>query len=72
MELDAIVAVMLGGTPFGGGRATMVGSLAGAGLLTLLAVELNLMHVTPYLQQVIKGALVVVAIAVYSQRRRTR
>jgi ribose/xylose/arabinose/galactoside ABC-type transport system permease subunit len=69
MELNAIVAVILGGTAFGGGGGTAIGSIGGVLLLSVLANAQNLMGVTPYLQQVVKVVVIVIAVALYSQRR---
>lgn len=72
IELDAIVAVVLGGTPFTGGRAKVVGTVAGVFVLVTLSSVLNLVGTEPYVQQVIKGVIVIVAIVVYMARRQQR
>ncbi len=69
MELNAIVAVLVGGTPYGGGRGTIVGTAGGALLLSLFANLLNLQGVSPYVQQVAVGLFTVGAIALYSSWR---
>jgi ribose transport system permease protein len=68
-ELDPIVAVVLGGTPITGGKGTIIGSLGGALLLTLLSNALNLNEISPYVQQVVKGIVITVAIVLYARRR---
>lgn len=70
MELNSIVAVLIGGTPYGGGRANIAGSVGGALLLNLLTNLLDLRRVTPYVEQVIVGLFTVAAITLYSSRRR--
>jgi ribose/xylose/arabinose/galactoside ABC-type transport system permease subunit len=67
-ELDAIVAVVLGGTSFAGGRATIAGTLAAVLALGLVSNLLNLMEVAAFVQMVIKGAIVVAAIIVNQPR----
>jgi ribose/xylose/arabinose/galactoside ABC-type transport system permease subunit len=69
-ELDAIVAVVLGGTSFAGGRATIGGTLAAVLALSLISNLLNLMEVSAFVQMVIKGGIVVAAIIVNQPRAR--
>lgn len=61
-ELDAIAAVVLGGTAIAGGRGLVIGTLIGAVLLGILNNGLNLMGINPYLQDVIKGGIILLAI----------
>lgn len=61
-ELDAIAAVVLGGTAIAGGRGLILGTLIGAVLLGILNNGLNLMGINPYLQDVIKGGIILLAI----------
>jgi galactofuranose transport system permease protein len=67
MELDAIAAVAVGGTPFTGGQATVVGSLIGALLIQLLRYTLLANGVPDAAALVVKGAII--AGAVWSQQR---
>ena len=59
---DAIAAVVLGGTAIAGGRGLILGTLIGAILLGILNNGLNLMGINPYMQDVIKGAIILLAI----------
>ncbi|GHS97843.1 sugar ABC transporter permease [Synergistales bacterium] len=61
-EMDAIAAVVIGGGNIAGGRATMVGTIIGAFLLGFLSNGLNLMGVSPYLQNIFKGIVILVAV----------
>ncbi|HFZ8995811.1 TPA: ABC transporter permease [Citrobacter freundii] len=69
-ELDAIAAVVLGGAAIAGGRGAIIGTLVGAMMLGVLNNGLNLMGVSPYVQNVIKGAIILAAIWMSSMKRR--
>ena len=68
-ELDAIAAVVLGGTAIAGGRGSIVGTLIGAVTLGVLNNGLNLMSVSPYTQKILKGAIILLAIGVSALKR---
>jgi simple sugar transport system permease protein/ribose transport system permease protein len=68
MELDAIAAVAVGGTPLTGGRATIVGTLLGALIIQLIRFTLLAKGVPFAVAQVINAAIIL--IAVYFQRQR--
>ena len=67
-ELDAIAAVIIGGTPMTGGRGTIWGTIIGAIILGVINNMLNMLGVSPYLQGTVKG--IVIIGAVYIQRQR--
>lgn len=60
-ELDAIAAVVVGGTSLFGGRGSIWGTLAGAFFIGVLNNGLNLFRVSPYDQLIVKGAVLLVA-----------
>jgi ribose transport system permease protein len=63
-ELDVIASVVIGGTSLYGGRGSIWGSFTGAMLIGVLSNGLNLMGVSPYLQPLIKGVVIVVAVLI--------
>ncbi len=68
-ELDAIAAVVLGGTSIVGGRGSIIGTLIGAVTLGLLNNGLNLMSVSPYTQKILKGGVILIAIYLGTVKR---
>jgi ribose/xylose/arabinose/galactoside ABC-type transport system permease subunit len=68
LELDAIVAVVLGGTSLAGGRGSVIASVAAAVVLGIVSNMLNLLEVSSFVQMVIKG-LVVIAVILAGQVR---
>ncbi|MDA8352282.1 MAG: ribose ABC transporter permease [Firmicutes bacterium] len=61
-ELDAIAAVVLGGTSLAGGRGWITGTLIGAMIIGVLDNGLNLMNVSSFYQQVVKGGVILLAV----------
>ncbi|MDV7143394.1 ribose ABC transporter permease [Tropicimonas sp. TH_r6] len=61
-ELDAIAAVVLGGTSLAGGRGRITGTLIGALIIGVLNNALNIMDVSSYYQQIAKGAVILLAV----------
>ena len=72
-ELDAIAAVVLGGTSLSGGRGTVWGTLVGALIIGILNNSLNLLGVPSFYQLVAKGLIILLAVFVdqWLQRRLT-
>jgi len=62
LELSAIAAVAVGGTPLAGGRGGIPGTLLGVLLLGLIANALNLLSISGNLQYVVQGAVIIVAV----------
>ncbi|MEW6228142.1 MAG: ribose ABC transporter permease [Bacillota bacterium] len=61
-ELDAIAAVILGGTSLSGGEGGITGTVVGAFIIGVLANGLNLLNVSPFYQEVAKGLVILAAV----------
>ena len=68
-ELDAIVAVVLGGTSLAGGRGNIVGTIAAVLVLGITSNVLNLLEISSFVQMLIKGLIVVAAILINQPKR---
>lgn len=68
-ELDAIAAVILGGTSLFGGRGSIWGSLLGAVLITMIRNGMNLMEISQFKQMMALGAVVIIAVWIDVLRR---
>ncbi|MCX6595002.1 MAG: ABC transporter permease [Acidobacteria bacterium] len=69
-ELQAIAAVVIGGGSLRGGEGTVVGTLIGAFIMGLLSNGSDLLGISPYLQQAIIGAVIILAVTVDELRKR--
>ena len=69
-ELQAIAAVVIGGGSLHGGEGSVVGTLVGAFIMGLLANGSDLLGISPYLQQAIIGAVIILAVTVDELRKR--
>lgn len=67
MEMDAIAAVVIGGTPMIGGKAKVFGTLFGCLIMGFISNTLNLLSVSSFWQFVAKGLIIVIAIIIDSQ-----
>ena len=70
-ELDAIAAVVLGGTSLAGGKGRIVGTLVGSVILGVLTTGLILMNVQFFTQLLIKGLVIILAVAIDSLKQRS-
>ena len=69
-ELQAIAAVVIGGGSLRGGEGSVVGTLVGAFIMGLLSNGSDLLGISPYLQQAIIGAVIIVAVSFDELRKR--
>jgi putative xylitol transport system permease protein len=69
-ELDAIAAVVIGGTSLSGGQGALSGTIIGALLIGVINNGLDLIGVSSYYQQVIKGAIIIGAVLLDSFRKK--
>ena len=69
-ELNAIAAVVIGGTSLFGGRGNIVGSLIGAAIISVLITGLVILNVQPYWQMVAIGAIIILAVWIDQLRHR--
>ncbi len=70
-ELDAIAAVVIGGTSTAGGRGTMVGTLIGVLLIGVINNGLDLLNVTSYYQQIVMGIIIIGAVVLDSLNQKS-
>ena len=68
-ELDAIAAVIIGGTAMSGGRGTVWGTVVGAVTLGVINNMLNMVGISPYLQGTVKGLVIIGAVFIQRQRQ---
>jgi ribose transport system permease protein len=73
LELEAITIVVIGGTSLFGGEGGVIGTVIGAAIIAVMANILNLLGISPFTQQIVKGAIIIAAVMfeVYCHRRRS-
>ena len=71
-NLDAITAVVIGGTSLMGGTGGAAGTVFGALLLAVLSNLMNLIGISPFDQQIVKGVVIVLAVLLAMQATRKR
>ena len=67
-DLMSIAAVVLGGTLLAGGKGNITGTLAGVAIFAVLDNVMGVMQTNPFLKDVVRGVVIVVAVAVYARR----
>ena len=68
-ELDAIAMVVIGGTSLFGGEGGIRGTMIGAAIVVVIANILNLLGVSPFTQQIVKGLIIVLAVLLERRKR---
>ncbi len=68
-EMDAIAAVVVGGTSMSGGRGTILGTVLGMLIIAVMNNLLNLIGVPPFLREAFKGLIVIVAVLLQRKDR---
>ncbi len=71
-ELDVIAAVVVGGASLAGGKGTVVNTIIGVLILSIISNLMNLMNISGYNQQVVKGAIIIIAVMLESFKSRAR
>ena len=69
-ELDAIAAVVIGGTSLSGGEGKITGTIIGALIIGVLNNGLNLMNVSPFYQSIVKGLVILIAVLLDKKSRK--
>jgi ribose/xylose/arabinose/galactoside ABC-type transport system permease subunit len=72
IELDAIAAVVIGGTPLSGGRMNVGGTVAGAILMLVISATFVMNNIIPIYAQILKAAIIVLAVYIQQGRREAR
>ena len=67
-DLMSIAAVVLGGTLLAGGKGNVVGTIAGVAIFACIDNVMGVMQVNPFLRDVVRGVVIVAAVAVYARR----
>jgi len=70
LELDVIASVVVGGTPLTGGLGSITNTFLGVLIVTLLSNGMNMAGVDPYLQSIIKGIVLIVAVFINIDRKK--
>lgn len=71
-ELDVIAAVVVGGASLAGGRGTVFNTLIGVMILSIISNLMNLMNISGYNQQVVKGVIIIAAVMMEGLKSRAR
>ncbi|NKX51585.1 ABC transporter permease, partial [Arthrobacter deserti] len=67
-DLLSIAAVVLGGTLLSGGKGTISGTLGGVLIFAMLDNVMSVLQINPFLKDVVRGIVIVAAVAVYARR----
>lgn len=69
-ELDAIAAVVVGGASLSGGKGTVINTLIGVFILSIISNLMNLLNIPGYHQQVVKGGIIILAVLLESLKNK--
>jgi ribose transport system permease protein len=69
LELDVITAVVLGGASIAGGEGTIIGTVAGVLIISLLANGMNILNVPPFYQRIVTGLALLIAVGIDQFRK---
>jgi ribose/xylose/arabinose/galactoside ABC-type transport system permease subunit len=72
LELDVIAAVIIGGGSLLGGRGSIVGTIAGAAIMTIIQIGCSQQGLPNWVQQIVTGAIIVFAVALDRWRSKTQ
>jgi len=70
LELDSIAAVVIGGVSLFGGKGSIIGVLLGVLILGVVSNGMNLLGLTIYMQWIVKGVIILMAVVIDALRRR--
>jgi ribose transport system permease protein len=70
LELDAIAAVVVGGTPLTGGVGSIQGTILGTLIITILSNGMNISGLDPYFQNIVKGLVLILSVFVTIDRKK--
>jgi ribose transport system permease protein len=70
-DLESIAAVVLGGTALSGGRGGVLGTIGGVFILAVLDNTFNQLEVNSFIKDVVRGLIIIAAVAVYARRQGT-
>jgi len=71
-ELDAIAMSVIGGTSASGGVGGVVGTLIGSTLLSVIANLLNIIGISPFIQRIVKGVIIILAILLDHKQKKSK
>jgi ribose transport system permease protein len=70
LELDVIAAVVVGGTPLTGGIGSILGTMLGVLIITILSNGMNMSGIDPYLQNIVKGIVLISSVFLTIDRKK--
>jgi len=70
MELEAIGAVVIGGSSINGGKGGVIGTFFGVVLLSMISSAINMLQISPYYEDIVYGLVIVIALAITALRNR--